>query len=73
MSSLFDVELFVAAMVTGSHGSRQHHIRQAEIIQAEISERWHRKTPWSWQKSTWLGFLSTVYIDAAIRHGPTMY
>ena len=46
----FDMELFLSAVLTGSHETRQRHIRQAKIIQAEISERWHRQTPWAWQK-----------------------
>ncbi|WP_409279473.1 hypothetical protein [Pseudomonas defluvii] len=50
MSKPFDMELFLAAVLTGSHATRQRHIRQAKIIQAEISERWHRQTPWAWQK-----------------------
>jgi len=58
MSKPFDMELFLAGMLTGSHATRQRHIHQAEIIQAEISERWHRQTPWAWQKKHVVGFLS---------------
>lgn len=50
MSKPFDMELFLGGMLTGSHATRQRHIHQAEIIQSEISERWHRQTPWAWQK-----------------------
>lgn len=50
MSKPFDIELFLAGMLTGSRKTRQRHIRQAKIIQAEISERWHRQTPWACQK-----------------------
>ncbi|HDS0931119.1 TPA: hypothetical protein QDZ23_005899 [Pseudomonas putida] len=50
MSKPFDMELFLAAVLTGSHATRQSHVRQAKIIQADISERWQRQTPWAWQK-----------------------
>ena len=50
MSKQFDMELFLAGVLTGSHATRQRHVRQAKIIQAEIAERWQRETPWGWQK-----------------------
>ncbi|AVF53825.1 hypothetical protein IYR97_01170 [Pseudomonas fulva] len=50
MSKPFDMELFLAGVLTGSHATRQRHVRQAKIIQAEIAERWQRGTPWGWQK-----------------------
>ncbi|MDF3170664.1 hypothetical protein P3C22_01085 [Pseudomonas sp. ER28] len=55
MSQPFDMELFLAGILTGSHASRRRHVRQAKIIQAEIAERWQRKTPWAWQRKhvTW--------------------
>ncbi|MBX8517658.1 hypothetical protein K5D69_23530 [Pseudomonas cichorii] len=55
MSKLFDMELFLAGILTGSHATRQRHLRQAKIIQAEIAARWQRETPWAWQKKhlTW--------------------
>ncbi|MBF4208198.1 hypothetical protein EI533_10710 [Pseudomonas donghuensis] len=55
MSKPFDMELFMAGVLTGSHTTQQRHLRQARIIQAEISERWQRQTPWAWQKKhvTW--------------------
>jgi hypothetical protein len=57
MSKPFDMELFLAGVQTGSHVSRQRHLRQARIIQAEISERWQRQTPWAWQKKHVAWFL----------------
>lgn len=55
MKKVFDMELFLAGVLTGSHASRQRHVRQATIIQAEIAERWQRQEPWTWQKKhvTW--------------------
>lgn len=50
MSKPFDMELFLAGVLTGSHTTRQRHVRQAKIIQAEIAERWQRETPWAWQR-----------------------
>jgi len=58
MSKPFDMELFLAGVLTGSHATRQRHVRQAKIIQVEIAGRWQRETPWAWQKSMWFGFLS---------------
>jgi hypothetical protein len=50
MTKPFDMELFLAGVLTGSHATRQRHLRQAQLIQAEIAERWQRETPWAWQK-----------------------
>lgn len=56
MSLPFDMELFLAGVLTGSHATRQRHVRQAKIIQAEIAARWQLETPWAWQRKhvTWL-------------------
>ena len=55
MSKPFDLELFLAGVLTGSYVTRQRHLRQARIIQTEIAKRWHRETPWLWQRKhvTW--------------------
>ncbi len=55
MSKPFDMELFLAGVLSGSHATRQRHLRQAMAIHAAIAERWQRETPWSWQKKhvTW--------------------
>lgn len=50
MSKLFDMELFLASVLTGAHSTRERHIRQAKAIQAAISDRWHRENPWTWQR-----------------------
>ncbi|MBA5707383.1 hypothetical protein ACSFEV_02410 [Pseudomonas fulva] len=50
MSKVFNMELFLTAVLTGSHASRRRHLRQAELIQTEIAKRWQRKTPWTWQR-----------------------
>lgn len=39
MSKPFDMELFLGGVLTGSHATRQRHVRQATLIQAEIAER----------------------------------
>lgn len=56
MSKPFDMELFLAGVLTGSFATRQRHLRQAKLIQAEIAERWERETPWAWQRKhvAWL-------------------
>jgi len=57
MSRSFDMELFLAVALTGSYATRQRHIRQAKIIQAEIVARWQRTTPWHWQRKHVAWFL----------------
>ncbi|WP_080516457.1 hypothetical protein [Pseudomonas putida] len=57
MSRPFDMELFLAAVLSGSHATRQRHVRQAKIIQAEIAERWQRETPRAWQRKHVVWFL----------------
>jgi len=57
MSKPFDMELFLAGVLTGSHATRQRHIRQAKIIQAAIEDRWQRDTPWAWQRKNLVWFL----------------
>lgn len=58
MSTAFDMELFLAGVVTGSHTTRQRHIRQAKAIQVAISNRWHRDNPWTWQRKHLVWFLN---------------
>jgi len=50
MSNPFDMKLFLAGSLTGSHATRQRHLRQAKAIQAAISNRWHSDNPWTWQR-----------------------
>lgn len=57
MSKPFDMELFLAGVLTGSHATRQRHVRQAKIIQAEIAKRWQLETPWAWQRKHMVWFL----------------
>jgi hypothetical protein len=45
MSKPLDMELFLSAVLTGSHTTRQRHVRQTKIIEAEIAVRWQRQTP----------------------------
>ena len=58
MSTAFDMELFLAGVLTGAHVTRERHIRQAKTIQAAISERWNRDNPWTWQRKHLVWFLS---------------
>ncbi|WP_444757599.1 hypothetical protein [Pseudomonas sp. A014] len=57
MSKPFDMELFLAGVLTGSHATRRRHVRQAKIIQAAIAERWQRDAPWGWQRKHLAWFL----------------
>lgn len=50
MSKEFDMEVFLTGVLTGSHATRQRHLRQARFIQAAIAEHWQRQTPWYWQR-----------------------
>lgn len=57
MSKPFDMELFLAGVLTGSRSTCQRHIRQANAIQIAISQRWKRATPWNWQRKHLQWFL----------------
>ena len=57
MSKSFDMKLFLAGVLTGSHATRQRHLRQAKLIQTEIAKRWQRETPWAWQRKHVAWFL----------------
>ncbi|WP_331832148.1 hypothetical protein VUG52_23375 [Pseudomonas sp. LH21] len=57
MSKPFDMELFLVGEMTGSYATRQRHLCQAKIIQAEIAKRWQRETPWTWQRKHLAWFL----------------
>ncbi|PIK78328.1 MULTISPECIES: hypothetical protein [unclassified Pseudomonas] len=57
MSKPFDMELFLAGVLTGSLATRQRHLRQASIIRSTIAERWKRETPWAWRRKHLAWFL----------------
>ena len=57
MSKQFDMELFLAGVLTGSQATQQRHVRQAKIIQAEIAERWQLEAPWTWKRKHVAWFL----------------
>ncbi|MDR2315126.1 MAG: hypothetical protein LBF06_01945 [Pseudomonas sp.] len=57
MSKTFDMELFLAAVLSGSHATRQRHVHQAKIIQIEIAKRWQRENPWAWNRKHVAWFL----------------
>ncbi|WP_081993222.1 hypothetical protein [Pseudomonas mediterranea] len=59
MNKQFDMEIFLAGVLTGAHATRERHIRQAKTIQTAISERWHRDNPWTWQRKHLAWFLDT--------------
>jgi hypothetical protein len=57
MSKPFDMDLFLAGVLSGSHATRQRHLRQAKLIQVAIEVRWQRETPWAWQRKHVVWFL----------------
>ncbi|MCQ9391584.1 hypothetical protein NRB14_08245 [Pseudomonas viridiflava] len=57
MSKPFDMELFLAGVLSGSHATRQRHLLQAKLIQISIAERWQHETPWAWQRKHVAWFL----------------
>ncbi|QHA80831.1 hypothetical protein E3Z27_03655 [Pseudomonas mediterranea] len=57
MTKAFDMEVFLGGVLTGSHATRQRHLRQAKIIHAAIAERWQRETPWGWKRKHLAWFL----------------
>lgn len=58
MSRPFDMELFLAGVLSGSNATRQRHLRQAKAIQAAIFKRWQRDNPWAWQRKHLLWFMT---------------
>ncbi|MEX5664828.1 hypothetical protein ABFV57_08150 [Pseudomonas neuropathica] len=58
MSKAFDMELFLASVLSGSHTTRLRHIRQAKAIQIAIADRWHRDNPWTWKQKHFEWFLN---------------
>ncbi|WP_413793975.1 MULTISPECIES: hypothetical protein [unclassified Pseudomonas] len=49
MTKPFDMALFLSGVLTGSKVTQQHHLRQAQIMQAAIQQRWQRDNPWTSQ------------------------
>lgn len=58
MSKQFDMEIFLEGVLSGSHATRQRHLRQAKAIQTAIAKRWHRDNPWTWQRKHLAWFLN---------------
>lgn len=63
MSKPFDMELFLAGILTGAHATRERHLHQAKAIQAAIANRWHRDNPWTWQRKHLDWFLNQHLIQ----------
>lgn len=63
MSKLFDMELSLNGVLTGSNTTRQRHIQQAKAIQTAIANRWHLDNPWTWQRKHLMWFLNARIID----------
>jgi len=49
VTKIFDMELFLSGVLTGSKVTQQRHLRQAQIMQAAIQQRWQCDNPWTWQ------------------------
>jgi hypothetical protein len=43
MNKPFDIELFLAGVLTRSKETRKRHLQQAKFIQAETADRWQRE------------------------------
>jgi hypothetical protein len=56
MSEQFDMKLFLASVLIGSHATRQRHLRQATLIQAEIQTAGSESRLGAGRESIWLGF-----------------
>ncbi|HLD67508.1 MAG TPA: hypothetical protein VJA19_15860 [Pseudomonas sp.] len=49
MSAPFDMALFLSGVLTGSHATRQRHLRQARAMQTAIQKNFDLNNPWNWQ------------------------
>ncbi len=52
MREPFDMELFLAGIMSGANATKKRHVHQAAIIQQEIKKHWKECTPWRWKKNT---------------------
>ena len=57
MNRPFDMQLFLAGVLSGSHATRQRHLHQAKSIQTVIAERWQLDNPRAWQRKHLAWFL----------------
>lgn len=58
MTQPFDMALFLSGVLTGSKVTQQRHLRQAQLMQAAIQQRWQRDNPWTWQHKHLRWFLT---------------
>jgi len=63
MTKTFDMEVFMAGILTGAHAIRQRHSRQAKAIQIAIFGRWHVNNPWTRQRKHLVWFLNRQLDD----------
>ncbi|MBI6600971.1 MULTISPECIES: hypothetical protein [Pseudomonas] len=70
MTKPFDMTLFLSGALTGSKTTQLRHLRQAQIMQAAIQQRWHLDNPWTWQLKHLRWFLAQHLKD---RSGTTCY
>jgi len=49
MTKPYDMGLFLSGVLTGSKATQQRHLRQAQIMQTAIHQRWQRDNPWAWK------------------------
>lgn len=70
MNKPFDMEIFLAGVLTGAHATRERHIRQAKVIQSAIACRWRLENPWRW-KDKHLHWFLTQHLEGCSE--PTRY
>ncbi|MFK0269837.1 hypothetical protein [Pseudomonas asiatica] len=63
MSKLFDMNVFLSGVLTGSRSTQHRHLRQARIMQAAMQQRWSRDNPWTWQLKHMRWFLTHYLKD----------
>jgi len=63
MSKPFDMELFLAGVLTGSHATRQRHWRQAALSTLKLQTAGSERHLGPGRESIWLGFLTIDWID----------
>jgi hypothetical protein len=68
----FDMTLFLSGVLTGSKATQQRHLRQAQIMQAAIQQRWERDNPWTWQLKHVRWFL-TQHLEDHSEHSQYYY
>lgn len=58
--------LFLSGVLCGARATQERHLKQAQLMQAAIQNRWKRDTPWAWRDKHLRWFLTHYMAKRAI-------